>query len=192
MIYPIVAYGSPVLKKKAAEVSEDHEGLEQLIADMYETMYHANGVGIAAPQIGKSLRIFLVDTAQLTENEDGTESPIDEDQPTKQTFINAEILELGGVPYAYQEGCLSIPNIREDVIREETVKIRFQDADFNEFTEAFSGITARVILHEYDHIEGILFTDKIKPLRKTLLRKKLQKISKGIVNADYKMKFAKR
>lgn len=192
MIYPIIAYGTPVLKKKALPIEEDFENLKELIGDMFETMYNAHGVGIAAPQIGKSIRLFLVDTAQETENEDGTESPIDEKLPTKKAFINAEILELTGTPYAYQEGCLSIPNIREDIIREETVRLKYYDSDFNEFIEEFSGITARVILHEYDHIEGVLFTDKIKPLKKTLLRKRLLNISKGQVSTEYKMKFPKK
>jgi len=182
MILPVYAYGQPVLKKKGAEVAKDRPGLEDLLTNMWETMYHANGVGLAAPQIGQSLRIFLVDTVQVMEEGD-------EEKGIKKAFINAEILEEEGDAWAYEEGCLSIPNIRGDVERQEKIKIKYQDQNFNEYIEEYDGINARVIQHEYDHIEGKLFTDKLKPLKKKLINRKLEQIKKGKVKADYRLRF---
>ena len=180
MIYPIVAYGHPVLKKKAKDIQKDEMDVKALIEDMFETMYHASGVGLAAPQIGKSLRLFVIDTDPID----------DEDEPkVKKAFINPQIIEETGEEWAMEEGCLSIPNIREDVFRPEHVKINYFDEDWNEHTEEFDGFVARVIQHEYDHIEGILFTDHVSALKKRLLKGKLANISKGKVKADYKMIF---
>ena len=180
MIYPIVAYGHPVLKKKAKDIQKEEMDVKALIEDMFETMYHASGVGLAAPQIGKSLRLFVIDTDPID----------DEDEPkVKKAFINPQIIEETGEEWAMEEGCLSIPNIREDVFRQEHVKINYFDEDWNEHTEEFDGFVARVIQHEYDHIEGILFTDHVSALKKRLLKGKLANISKGKVKADYKMIF---
>jgi len=181
MIYPIVAYGDPVLKKKAQEVPRDYPGLTQLIADMYETMYNAHGVGLAAPQIGLSLRLFVTDGAPFEE---------EEVKDFKQVFINAKILEEDGEPWKFNEGCLSIPQVREDISRLETIRVEYYDENWNHKVENFDGLAARIIQHEYDHTEGILFVDKISPLRKRLIKNRLLDISKGKVDADYKMKFA--
>ena len=180
MIYPIVAYGDPVLKKKAAEVPKDYSGLSQLIADMYETMYNAHGVGLAAPQIGLSLRLFVTDGAPFEE---------EEVRDFRQVFINARILEEDGESWKFNEGCLSIPQIREDISRLETIRIQYYDADWNLKEEHYDGLAARIIQHEYDHTEGILFVDKLSPLRKRLIKNRLLDISKGKVEADYRMKF---
>ena len=180
MIYPIVAYGDPVLKKRAAEITKDYPGLEQLIADMYETMYNAHGVGLAAPQIGLSLRLFVTDGAPFEE---------EEVKDFKQVFINATILEEDGEAWKFNEGCLSIPQIREDISRLETIRIRYYDEKWNLKEETYEGLAARIIQHEYDHTEGILFVDKLSPLRKRILKNKLLDISKGKVEADYKMRF---
>jgi peptide deformylase len=182
MIYSIVAYGHPVLKTKAKDIDPNKVDLKSLIEDMFETMYNANGVGLAAPQIGKGLRLFVIDT-----------DPIDEsDEPKlKKAFINAEILEEEGDEWAMEEGCLSIPTIREDVFRQEHIKIKYLDEELNEHIEEFDGFVARVIQHEYDHIEGILFTDHVSVLKKRLLKGKLTNITKGKVKADYKMIFPK-
>jgi peptide deformylase len=180
MIYPIVAYGDPVLKKKAADIPKDYPNLKELIADMYETMYNAHGVGLAAPQIGLSIRLFVVDGAPFEE---------EEVKDFKQVFINAKILEEDGEAWKFNEGCLSIPQIREDISRLESIRIQYYDADWNLKTETFEGLAARIIQHEYDHTEGILFVDKLSPLRRRILKNKLQDISKGKVDADYKMKF---
>lgn len=188
MVLPVVAYGHPVLRKKCEDITKDYPELEKLIADMWETMYHTNGVGIAAPQINKSIRLFVVDTEQIVENfddEDRRQYP--NEQPTKQVFINAEIVEESGDPWAYNEGCLSIPKVREDIRRNEKIRIRFKDEQFQDQEKEFTGITARVILHEYDHIEGKLFIDYLSPLKKRLLKKKLDDISKGKVKVDYRM-----
>lgn len=183
MIMSIYAYGHPVLKKKAKDIPEDYEGLEKLVTDMWETMYHANGVGLAGPQVGKSLRIFTVDTIQMMEKGE-------EDQGIKRVFINAQKVEEAGEPWAYEEGCLSIPDIRGDVDRQPQLRLRWVDENFTEHEEVFTGINARVIQHEYDHIDGILFTEHLKPLKKRLIKRKLENIKKGKVSADYKMKFA--
>lgn len=192
MNLPIVAYGSPVLRKICEDITPDYPGLEQLINDMWETMYNSNGVGLAAPQIDRPIRLFVMDSAQMFDNdEDGDLKDYPDSPGYKGVFINAHIIELEGEEWSYNEGCLSIPNIREDVYRNETVTLRFMDESFNEQVQTFSGITARVILHEYDHIDGKLFIDHLKPLKRTLLRRKLDDISKGKVRVNYRMKFPK-
>ncbi len=180
MILPIYAYGDPVLKKKASPIEKDHPGLKELIANMYETMYASHGVGLAAPQIGLSLRLFVTDGSPFEE---------DEVKDFKQVFINPQIVEETGDPWKFNEGCLSIPHVREDVSRKETVLIEYFDEDWNFRRELFSGLAARIIQHEYDHIEGVLFTDRISPLRRKLLNKRLSDISSGNVKVDYKMRF---
>jgi len=189
MILPIVAYGDPVLRKKATVISFDYPNLKELIADMHETMYNAYGVGLAAPQIGLPIRLFLVDTSPFAEDEALSEKEQKQLKDFKCTFINAKILEEEGDEWAFNEGCLSIPNIREDVFRQPKIKIQYQDEEFNEHVKEFDGLVARVIQHEYDHIEGILFTDKISSFKKRLIKGKLQNISKGNIDIDYKMKF---
>ena len=192
MILPIVAYGSPILRKICGDISPDYPGLEKLIADMWETMYNSNGVGLAAPQINKDIRLFVMDSEQIFANQDEDEKNDFPDEPGyKGVFINAHIKELNGEEWPYNEGCLSIPKIREDVYREEEVTLEFDDENFNHHTKTFNGITARVILHEYDHIEGKLFIDHIKPLKRKLLRGKLTDISKGKIKVDYRMVFPK-
>ena len=193
MILPIVAYGHPVLRKKANDIEKDYDGLDKLIANMFETMYEAEGVGLAAPQIGKSIRLFVIDATPFAEaGEDDDESEVD---PTlkdfKKVFINAEIIEEDGEPWAMKEGCLSIPDIREDVVREANILMRWYDENWVEHEERFEGFAARVIQHEYDHIEGILFTDKLSALRKRMIKGKLLDISKGKVNVAYKMRFTR-
>ena len=191
MILPIVAYGDPVLKKRAAEITADYTDLQSLITNMYETMYGAYGVGLAAPQIGLSVRIFLVDTAPFAEDDSYSEAERKALKSFKKTFINPEILEETGEEWAFNEGCLSIPNVREDVLRKPHIKIRYQDENFETQTEEFDGLIARVIQHEYDHIEGVLFTDKVSSLKKRLLKSKLASISKGKISVDYRMRFPK-
>ena len=192
MILPIVAYGSPVLRKVCAEITPDYPNLEKLIADMWETMYASNGVGLAAPQINKGIRLFVVDSTQIFQNQDNEDKGKYPDEPgMKQVFINAHIKEFDGEDWTYNEGCLSIPKIREDVKRPEEVVLEFMDENFILHTERFIGITARVIQHEYDHIEGKLFIDYLKPLRKKMLQGKLNDISKGKIKMDYKMMLAK-
>lgn len=191
MVLPIVAYGDPVLKKRAAEITADYTDLQSLITNMYETMYGAYGVGLAAPQIGLSVRIFLVDTAPFAEDESYTKAERKVLKSFKKTFINPEILEETGEEWAFNEGCLSIPNVREDVLRKPHIKIRYQDENFETHIEEFDGLIARVIQHEYDHIEGVLFTDKVSSLKKRLLKSKLASISKGKISVDYRMRFPK-
>ena len=192
MILPIVAYGFDVLRKTAKDITPDYPGLEKLIADMWETMYSSNGVGLAAPQINKDIRLFVVDSAQMFANMDEEETLLYPDKPgIKQVFINAHVEELLGDDWLYNEGCLSIPKIREDVYRAEEVTIRYMDEHFKEHVNTFDGITARVILHEYDHIEGKLFIDYLKPLKRKMLKGKLDDISRGKVSVDYKMVFPK-
>lgn len=183
MKYPIIAYGSPVLRKQASSIEPaEYPHIKQLIDDMFETMYAARGVGLAAPQIGMSMRLFVVDA-----------TPFDDEDPQlatfKKTFINARILEETGEEWGFNEGCLSIPDIREDVMRKPVVTISYYDENWKHHEETFNGMAARIIQHEYDHIEGKLFTDKLSPLRKRLLEKKLGDISRGIVDVEYKMKF---
>lgn len=192
MILPIVAYGNPVLRKVCSNISADYPGLAKLIEDMWETMQSSNGVGLAAPQINKDIRLFLIDSGQVFDHLDEDEKGKYPDEPGyKGVFINAYIKELGGEPWSYNEGCLSIPKIREDIMRSESVTLKYVDENFQDQEKTFNGITARIILHEYDHIEGKLFIDYIKPLKRTLLKRKLDDISKGKVNVDYRMAFPK-
>tara|TARA_B100001094_G_C18065217_1_gene737109 strand:+ start:611 stop:1201 length:591 start_codon:yes stop_codon:yes gene_type:complete len=184
MILPIVAFGDPVLRKMGEDITKEYEGLSDLIENMWETMYGAEGVGLAAPQIGKAIRLFLIDASSFKEDEPELEG-------FKKVFINAEIIEEKGDEWLFKEGCLSIPGIRENVKRNETVKIKYLDEEFNEHIQEFSGLAARVIQHEYDHIDGILFTDKINPLKKQMIKRKLTDISKGFVKAGYRMRFPK-
>lgn len=192
MILPIVAYGNPVLRKVGADIAPEYPGLQKLIEDMWETLYNSKGVGLAAPQVNKDIRLFIVDSIQIIENLDVDEKDqFPGDEGYKGVFINAHIAETDGDEWAYNEGCLSIPKIREDIFRRESVTINFLDENFKEHTETFIGVTARVILHEYDHIEGKLFIDYLKPLKKSLLKRKLNDISKGKISVDYKMAFNK-
>jgi peptide deformylase len=194
MILPIVAYGHPVLRKISHDIKADHPGLAELIEDMWETMYSSNGVGLAAPQIGKDIRVFVVDSAQIFNNMDEEERKEENfpDAPgIKQVFINAHIVEELGDDWAYNEGCLSIPKIREDVYRAEEVTLEYYDQEFKKHTKTFNGVTGRIILHEYDHIDGKLFIDHISPLKRKLLKRKLDDISKGKIKVDYKMSFPK-
>ncbi|MEQ8924407.1 MAG: peptide deformylase [Fulvivirga sp.] len=177
MIYPIVVYGDPVLKKKAQPIEKGTD-LSELIADMHETMQGAHGIGLAAPQIGKSIRLFVVDGRPM-EDEDM--------QDFVKAFINPEIIDEYGEEWAFEEGCLSIPNIREDVERPEKLKIRYFDENWNEHEEEYDGMKARIIQHEYDHIEGVLFTDYLTPLKKRMLKGKLQNITKGKMKVEYRV-----
>jgi peptide deformylase len=185
MILPVVAYGDPVLRKKAEEIGPDYPGLKKLIEDMFDTMYDANGVGLAAPQIGKPIRLFIVDAAPFEDQDPELKDFV-------QVFINPVIIEEHGEPWAFNEGCLSIPGIREDVQRQPKLIIQYQDENFETFEEEFEGIAARIIQHEYDHIEGKLFIDRISSFKRTLLKGKLTDISKGQVEVDYKMRFPKK
>ncbi len=180
MKLPIVAYGDPVLKKKCEPIDKNYPDLKEMIENMWETMYNASGVGLAAPQVGLPIRLFVVDTGEL-----------DDEPQYKKAFINAQILEESGEPWSFTEGCLSIPDIREEVMRKPNIVIQYFDENWEEHKEAVTGFAARVIQHEYDHIEGKLFTDKISLLRKQLLKSRLDKITKGEIRADYKMKFPK-
>ena len=192
MTLPIVAYGNPVLRKIAAEIKPDYPNLKKLLDDMWETMYTSKGVGLAAPQVNKDIRLFIVDSKQIFENQDEEDQGKYSDEPgVRKVFINAKIVELSGDEWPYNEGCLSIPKIREDVFRPENVTIEYYDSAFVKQKETFSGITSRIIQHEYDHIEGKLFIDYLKPLRKKLLQGKLTDITKGKVKVDYKMSFSK-
>jgi len=192
MILPIVAYGSDVLRKVAVEIEKDYPHLDKLIADMWETMYASNGVGLAAPQVNKNIRLFVMDSAQIFEHQEEEDKGKYPDEPgVKKVFINAHIDSLDGEEWSYNEGCLSIPKIREDVMRPETVTIHYADENFNYHTDTFNGLTARIIQHEYDHVEGKLFIDYIKPFRKKLLQGKLSDITKGKIKVDYKMVFPK-
>ena len=186
MILPIVAFGSGVLREKCKAITKDYPDLTQLIADMYESMYTASGVGLAAPQINKAIQIFIIDTTPFSEDEENDIVPL------KQVFNNPKMLEKKGEEWLFNEGCLSIPDIREDISRKAEIEIEFLDENFKKHSKKFDGLTARVIQHEYDHLEGILFTDKISPLRKKMLKGKLTDISKGKVKVSYNMRFAKR
>lgn len=190
MILPIVGYGDAVLRKKGEEISKDYPELNQLISNMFDTMYNANGVGLAAPQIGLAVRLFVIDTTPFSENDDLSKQEQEELNGFKKVFINAKILKEEGGLWAFNEGCLSIPGIHEDVVRHDKITIEYFDENFNKHTEEYDGLRARVIQHEYDHIEGILFTDKISSLKKRLIEKKLKNIMEGKTNADYRMKFA--
>ena len=188
MILPIIAYGDPVLRKEGEEISADYPNLKDLITNMFETMY-AFGVGLAAPQVGLPIRLFVVDTTPFSEDEDLTKEEQTQLEGFKRTFINAKILEESGDEWAFNEGCLSIPDVREDVFRKPKIKIQYQDIDFKTHVEEFDGLVARVIQHEYDHINGILFTDKLSTLKKRLIKGRLINISKGNISVDYKMRF---
>lgn len=189
MILPIVAYGDPILKKKAKDIPQDYPKLQELIENMWESMYNAYGVGLAAPQVGLSIRLFMVDTAPFAEDEGLSDEERKELEGLKKVFINPVILSEEGDEWAFSEGCLSIPDIREDVFRKPEITIEYYDEEFNKHTEKYKGLSARVIQHEYDHIEGILFTDKLSSLKKRLIKSKLANISKGKINVDYRMRF---
>ena len=201
MVLPVVVYGDPVLRKTGVDIDKNYEGLETLIANMFETMYKANGVGIAAPQIGKAIRLFVIDTApfaEVDEEEDGDEKEeklskkeLDFLKSFKRVFINAKIIEETGEEWVFNEGCLSIPKIREDVFRLSTVTVEYYDQHFKKHTETLDGLAARVVQHEYDHIEGKLFTDRISAFKRKMLAGKLNDISKGNFKADYKTKVYK-
>ena len=193
MILPIVAYGDPILKMVAEEIPENSLELTQLIADMFETMYLAKGVGLAAPQIGKSIRLFIVDGAPFADEEGEEPDPKAVGiESFKKVFINPIIEEQSGEVWAFQEGCLSIPKIRENVHRKETILVSYFDENWLFHEERFDGYAARIIQHEYDHLEGVLFIDKLAPLKKKLLAKRLGNIVMGLVDVDYKMKFNKK
>jgi len=192
MILPIVAYGSDILRKVAVDIEKDYPKLDKFIEDMWETMYASNGVGLAAPQVNKGIRLFVMDSAQIFLQQEEDEKGQYPDEPgIKKVFINAHVKELDGEEWNYNEGCLSIPKIREDIARPEEVTLEYLDENFEPHTETFKGITARIIQHEYDHIEGKLFIDYLKPLKKKMLRGKLTDISKGKIKVDYKMVFPK-
>jgi len=192
MVLPIVAYGNPVLRKVGKNIDPDYPELNKLIDDMWETMYNSKGVGLAAPQVNRDIRLFIMDSAQIIENLDEDElNDYPGDEGYKGVFINAKINSKNGEDWSYNEGCLSIPKIREDILRKELINITFLDENFISHTKSFNGVTARVILHEYDHIEGKLFIDYLKPLKKNLLKRKLDDISKGKVSVDYRMSFVK-
>lgn len=182
MIMPIIAYGHPVLKKETQDIDENYPKLQELISDMWETMYNAEGIGLAAPQVGLGIRLFLVDTHQFGEKSKNL-------PPLKQVFINATILEETGKEWGYDEGCLSIPNINGEVMRPPKIKVEYYDENFEFHTKEFEGVNARVIQHEYDHVDGILFIEHLKPLKKRLIKKKLEKIRLGKINPRYRMKF---
>ena len=187
----IVAYGDSILRKICKKITPDYPNLAQIIADMKETMYSAKGVGLAASQIGKAIRLFIVDTAHFAEDDELDEYEKIFLEKFSKVFINAKIVEETGNEWSFNEGCLSLPDIREDVLRQETITIQYLDENLNTHTDTLSGIAARVVQHEYDHTEGILFTDKLSSLKKRLLKKKLNNISKGKIEVDYKMRFPK-
>lgn len=189
MTLPIIAYGDPVLRKDCETITKEYPHLNELIANMYDTMYDAFGVGLAAPQVGLPIRLFIIDTTPFAQDEDLTQEEQEQLTDFKRVFINAEILEETGDEWAFNEGCLSIPDVREDVFRKPKIKIQYQDEDFKQHVEEFEGLVARVIQHEYDHIDGILFTDKLSTLKKRLIKSKLNNISKGNISVDYKMRF---
>lgn len=184
MVYPIMLYGSPVLRKVSKEIDKSFSGLKTLIEDMFDTMYKAEGMGLAAPQIGKSLRMFILDASSLKESEPELEG-------FKKVFINPSIEEEDGEEWSFNEGCLSIPLIREDVIRKQRIRIQYFDENWNFHDDYFEGVKARIIQHEYDHLKGILFTDKVSPLKKKLLKSKLIEISRGKVEVNYQVKTQK-
>ncbi|MGA9639521.1 peptide deformylase [Flavobacterium sp.] len=189
MILPIIGYGDPVLRKVGAEITPEHPNLKETIANMYETMYNASGVGLAAPQVGLALRLFVMDTTPFSDDEDLDAAEQQKMKGFKRTFINAKMIKEDGEEWVFNEGCLSIPDVREDVYRNERITIEYCEEDFVVKTEVFDGLIARVIQHEYDHIEGILFTDKISSLKKRLIQKKLKNILEGKTFQDYRMKF---
>lgn len=185
MIYPVVVYGNPSLRKRSVEIDADYPDLNKFLEDMFETMYSSDGVGLAAPQIGKNIRLFVIDATPMAEDD---ESLAD----FKHVFINPEITERSGAPWTFTEGCLSLPDIREDVNRPEEIVMTYLDENFQEHTETFNGIKARIIQHEYDHLEGKLFIDHISPLRKRLIKGKLSAIEKGKISPSYRVRFYKK
>ena len=182
MKLPIIAYGDSILRKKASEITTDYPDLDILLANMFETMYAAHGVGLAAPQIGLSIRLFIIDATSFADDEPELKS-------FKKIFLNAHVVDESGEKWVFNEGCLSIPEIREDISRQNTIRISYYDENWQQHEETYKGLVARIIQHEYDHIEGKLFTDKLSPLRKAMLKKRLDSISKGMVKVEYKMKF---
>jgi len=191
MILPIFAYGEPVLRKKAKDIDKDYPDLDVIIADMFETMYGAHGIGLAAPQVGLPVRLFLVDASPFEDDEEYSEEERTMLATFKKVFINAKIIEETGDEWIFNEGCLSIPNVTEDVFRQPTITIEYFDENFEKHTDTFDGIAARIIQHEYDHIEGVLFTDKLSPLKKRLIKGKLENISKGKTDVSYRMRYPK-
>ena len=191
MILPIVAYGDPVLKKKAKDITKDYPKFDSLLENMFETMYNAHGVGLAAPQIGLPIRMFLVDTTPFSDDEDLSKDEQKALNGFKRVFINAKIIKEEGDEWVFNEGCLSIPDVREDVFRKPKITVAYLDENFKAQKASFDGLIARVIQHEYDHIEGVLFTDKLSTLKKRLIKKKLENISKGKTKAEYRMRFPK-
>ncbi len=189
MVLPIVAYGDPVLRKKCKTITSDYPELDEIIANMFETMQAAAGIGLAAPQIGIPVRLFVVDTSPFGEDEDFDEEEREVLKAFRRTFINAKMIDEDGDEWVFNEGCLSIPHIREDVFRKPVITLEYLDENFEEHTESFDGIIARVIQHEYDHIEGVLFTDRLSSFKKRLIKTRLSNISKGNVEIDYKMRF---
>ncbi|MFV0248785.1 MAG: peptide deformylase [Tenacibaculum sp.] len=189
MILPIVAYGDPVLRKKTKEINSDYPKLVELIADMKQTMYNAEGVGLAAPQIGKAIRLFVIDASLFANDNEISDSERAVLRNFNKVFINPKILKQQGELWAFNEGCLSIPEVREDIFRQQTVTIEYKDENFNYHTETLNGLAARIFQHEYDHLEGVLFTDKLSSLKKRLIKKKLDNISKGKVKPGYRMQF---
>lgn len=189
MILPVIAYGDPVLRKVAKEIAKDHLKLDEIIANMWETQYNASGVGIAAPQVGLSLRLFVIDASPFSDDDDLSDEEQDFLKNFKRVFINPTIVEESGEEWAFNEGCLSIPDVREDVFRQEQVIVEYVDENWEKQKETLTGLAARVVQHEYDHIEGVLFTDKLSTLKKRLIKGKLANITKGKVNADYRMRF---
>ncbi len=184
MILPIYAYGQPVLRKKSLTITRDYAGLDNLILDMWDTMYSAKGVGLAAPQVGKDIRMFVIDTTQLDKKEVNPEG-------IKRVFLNAQLSDESGDPWLYEEGCLSIPDIHVEIERNPVIRLTYFDAEWKEYTETFRGVNARVIQHEYDHIEGILFIDRMKPLKRRMINRKLEKIRKGEIETKHPMRFVK-
>lgn len=189
MILPILAYGDPILRKTGKDITQEYPKLDVLLENMFETMYEAKGIGLAAPQIGLPIRLFIVDASPFEDDEEYSEEEREFLSTFKKVFINAKILEETGDEWAFNEGCLSIPDIREDVFRNEDILIEYYDENFIKHTEKFNGIVARIIQHEYDHIEGVLFTDKLSPLKKRIIKGKLANITKGNINIDYRMRF---
>lgn len=190
MILPIYAYGQPILKKVAEDITPDYPELQALIENMWETMHHADGVGLAAPQVGHGIRLFVIDTHPKEDDEKEKKEP--QEPPMKKVFINARKIEEDGAAWSFEEGCLSIPDIRGDVDRPGNIRLCYLDENFQEHEEVFTGLNARVAQHEYDHIDGVLFTERLKPIKKQLIRRKLEKIRQGEVKVDYKMRFVKR
>jgi len=192
MILPVIAYGDPILRKVGEDISKDYPNLKELIANMRETMLNSYGVGLAAPQIGKAIRLFLIDTAPFADNDDLSEEEKEELLNFNRVFINAKITKEEGEPWTFNEGCLSVPGVNEDVVRKPIVTIEYVDENFKKHTEILTGLKARVVQHEYDHIEGIVFTERLSSFKKRLIKRKLENISKGNIDVSYRMKFPKR